>query len=766
MAPPSPIVARRFEPACPRFPWPRAARHASRGLIALLIAWMLTLLPGAPAHAQLGIAANAANQPGLSSSEPVTFTADQVEYDRENGLVIASGRVEAWQNDHVLRADRITFNRNTGVAAASGDVVLLEPNGEVLFADYAEMSNNMRNGVLKDMRALLAENGKLAANGARRTEGVINELSKVIYSPCNLCAKNPAAAPLWQIRAFSATQDLENKKIEYQDAVMELYGIPVFYSPFFSQPDPSVKRQSGLLAPSFGITSNVGAFFAQPNFWAIDEQSDATITPIITTRAGPALDLEYRRRFNSGTVEINALGGYLEGSPQGSIATKGMFSLDETWRWGFDLNRASSSNFVRDFRFNSALNGDVNVLSSNIFLEGFGQGSYLRLDTRFYQGLNQTIVNTQLPTVLPRLQYNYFGLPDALGGRTSVAAGAFNVIRSDGTNTRRANLTVDWERPYTGALGDLWKLTLHADAIGYDASAFNQQPNFGPTSHVDAARALPQAAVDVRWPFTRDAGSWGTQLIEPMAQLIVAPQAGDSQVRRYPNEDSLDFEFSDVNLFGFNRFPGVDRLEGGTRANVAMHAAWFIGGTTFDGLIGQSYRTTKDNLFPEASGLRDQVSDVVARASFTPTDWLDVTARGRFARQDFTPRMWDVVGTAGVPLLRVNAGYTYTTFSPYTFYDQPPPPPVGNAYYFPRNEVTIGASSTFGMYRFAGFARRDLSNNRMVSVGADGTYEDECFIFNLRFYRRYTSFNGDSGSTAVLFLITFKTLGEIGYRAR
>ena len=75
----------------------------------------------------------------------------------------------------MLRADKITFDRNTGVAAANGNVVLLEPDGQVMFADYAEMTQDMRNGVLRDMRAILAENGRLAANGARRTEGKINE---------------------------------------------------------------------------------------------------------------------------------------------------------------------------------------------------------------------------------------------------------------------------------------------------------------------------------------------------------------------------------------------------------------------------------------------------------------------------------------------------------------------------------------------------------------------------------------------------------------
>ena len=208
--------------------------------------------------------------------------------------------------------------------------------------------------------------------------------------------------------------------------------------------------------------------------------------------------------------------------------------------------------------------------------------------------------------------------------------------------------------------------------------------------------ALPQAAIDVRWPFGRNSGAWGTQLLEPIAQLIVAPQAGDSQMRRYPNEDSLDFEFTDANLFGFNRFPGIDRLEGGVRANVAMHGAWYLGGTAFDGLVGQSYRTNKDNLFPAASGLQNQVSDIVARATFSPTPWLDVTYRTRLDPSSLATHFSDAVATAGVPLLRVSAGYIYTNFDPYFYYNQPPPPPFGSSYYFPRNEITLGASSSFG----------------------------------------------------------------------
>jgi LPS-assembly protein len=740
-------------------------RAALRKLDKILLVALITFSVATPALAQLGNLTSRPSTPPLTKNEPVTFSADEVDYDKDKAIVTATGHVEAWQNGHVMRADKITFDRNTGVAAATGHVVLLEPDGEVLFADYAEMQNNMNDGILKDMRALLQQNGKLAANGAQRTGGQINEMSKVVYTTCNLCAKDPTKPPLWQIRAVSAVQDLEHKKIEFTDATLEMFGIPVAYFPYFWNADPSVKRESGILPPVIGSSSNIGFFYGQPYYLVIDDQSDATFLPLISTEAGPQLDIEYRRRFNDGTYLLNASAGYLDGSPQGSFASRGQFSYDDTWRYGFDINRASSTTYVTDFHLTEGLTGDPNILTSQFYLEGFGDGSYARLDSKFYQGLNTVIDTSSLPIVFPRYEYSFVGTPDSLGGRFSLSTGAFNVIRSAGTNTRRASLTMDYERPFTGPLGDQWKITLHGDAAAYDASDLNGLPNFSPLNNNDTARALPQVAVDFHWPFARDGGSWGTQLVEPIVQVIVAPQAGNSQVNLYPNEDSLDFEFTDANLFGFNRFTGIDRLDGGERANVAMHGAWYLGGVTFDGLVGQSYRTNKNYLFPVESGLRDEVSDIVARGTFSPTNWLDVTYRTRLDKSSLATHYAEAVSSVGVEKFKVSGGYIYTNFNPYTFYQQPAPPPLGSPFFFPRNEVTLGVSSKWGFYRFNGTAVRDVATNQMVLAGADAIYEDECFIFDLRLYRRYTNINGDNGATSILFLLTFKTIGQFGYRA-
>ena len=749
------------------FPRPGAALRRQRRLAGtiLLVGLGVAAMPEPAAQAQLGslLTGSRGASPPVSKDEPVAFTADSVEYDRDGALVTATGHVEAWQGDRVLRADKVTFDRNTDVAAASGHVVLLEPDGEVLFSDYAELTQGMRNGILRDLRASLAENGKLAANGGRRLDSGINELSRAIYSTCNVCAQHPERPPLWDIRAYTATQDVVNKRIDYQDAVVDLAGIPVAYFPYLSQPDPSVRRASGFLVPSFGESKYLGAYFNLPYYWVIDDQTDMTITPLLSTQSAPAVDLQFRERFNSGTITANGSIGYIENKPQGNIFAKGQFALDDTFRYGFDLNRASSTDYLRDYR----ISGLADVLTSQVYVEGFGQGAYTKLDARAYQGLTTSIVSAKLPFVLPRYQYSFTGEPDALGGRLSVDAGAFNVLRDQGTSDQRGSLSLNYDRPFQGDLGELYNLVMHVDSAVYAAHDLSDQPNFDKAVSASSAQAMGDLALKLDWPFVRDAGTLGTQILEPIVQVVGSPNGSSySPNTRIPDEDSLDFEFTDANLFALHRYPGIDRLEGGPRAQAALHGNWtFPGGGVIDALVGQSYRTKRDDAFPTGSGIEGKVSDVVSRVSFTPDEYFDITARNRFDHRTGDVRFADAIASAGPKILRVSGGYLFTPYDPYLLYDSATTANTKTLTGPARNEATVGASTAFGPWRANGYVRSNLENGKLIAAGFGGTYEDECFIFDAKFFRRYTSVNNDNGATTVLFTVTLKTVGQFGFHA-
>ncbi len=732
-----------------------------------------------PACAQLGNLAEAGENQQVTGNKPVTFLADRVTYDKMDGIVSAVGHVQAWQNGHYLSADRVTFDRNTDVAAAYGHVTIVEPppDGEIIFGDYAELSQGMKNGVISGMRALLANGGKMAANGARRTEGKLNELSRAVYTSCNVCALDPTAPMTWQIRANHLTQDLENKRIEYTDAWIDFFGVPLLYLPYMSNSDPSVKRQSGFLSPSVGASSeHLGAFALIPYYWVLDDQSDVTLTPEVSGQQGGQLTADYRRWFNEGRIQLTGAVGEDENKTGGYFFGKANFVYDDTWHYGANINLGSSVDYLRDYEV-PGYGG--NYLGSNVYVEGFGIGAYTRLDVSGYQGLNNSIAQTSVPYALPRYIYSYLGEPDWLGGRWSFDTEDFNVLREEGADVQRAAARIGWERPFSGLLGEQYDFTAEVRAAAYNANVLDETPDYATAAHSTTAHAQPQVSLKINWPFVRDAGSLGTQLIEPIVQVIAAPQAGNAQHDHLPNEDSLAYEFSDSTLFSLNRFGGYDRFDSGERANFALHGNWtFEGGQVLDALVGASVaqHIPKSDypIFQPYNGFDkgSHLSDIVARQQLVPNKWIDFTTRERFDHRTGDLTFADAITGFGQGPVRFHAGYLYTANNPYTLFAGDPYTPfylsqaanIYTGYYTPRNEVSAGASLHLGHYTVSGDALRDLETGRMDSIDGHLKYEDECTIFDFLLYRRYTSINGDSGNTTFLFTITLKTVGQFGFK--
>ena len=714
---------------------------------------------------------------------PVTFSADEVDYDRERTTVTARGRVEAWQNERVVRADEFTHNRETGVTHLRGHVQLLEADGQVMFAEDAELGAGFREGVFTDVRALLAGGGRMAANGARRItvpadvagsddgrDQTLTDLARVIYSSCKSCERDPTAAPLWQMRARQATQDTATQRISYRDAALEMWGLPVLYSPFFSHPDPQNPRSSGFLFPTMGLTRFLGGFVQLPYFWAIDGSQDITFSPLVSTRQSPNLGIEYRRRFNTGEFQLQASAGYFNGTDTrgreefaGHLYSRGRFNIDENWRTGFEINRATSELYLRTYRFDFR-----RVLTSQAYVEGFwGTEGYVRVDARVYQGLRAGDNYDRLPVIGPNAHAEYYPREQFLGGQIYGDVGMLGVTRSSGAWSQRATTRLGWDRRDTDGLGGLWNFRVQGDMRAYYADKQGLDPIYLPNANGGSAAGNIRVAADWRMPFVRDAGAWGQQTIEPRVQIVTGPNTGAQT--RLPNEDSVDFEFTDANLFSLNRFTGRDRQEGGTRIDAALRGAWnFPNGGQVEGIVGRSYRLHRDATFAAGTGLERRASDWVGRVSFMPTSWLDLHARGRADGETGQHRFSDY--TANVtqrnvgPLdsLSFYGGYLYST--PQAFLT-----PLRT-----RNEVLGGVSATLrqtngAQWRVNASIRYDLDLGRPALIQGSAGYEDECFIIEGRFVRRFArdaSTQQDyAGNTLLLFRIGFKTLGEYGFRA-
>ena len=714
-----------------------------------------------------GASGGGGGSPGLDRDAPVTFTADSVEYDRDRGLVTARGKVEAWQGERVLRADEFTYNRNTGVATARGNVQLLEPDGQVLFAEFGGAEGPVP-GRRADRGARPA-GGERPARGQRRAahrrhgqRAVARRL--LLLRP--LPRRPDAAAALAAPGAARGAGQERGAHLLPRRHLAHLGGVPTFYAPYFSHPDPSSPRASGFLFPTLGITRFLGAFVETPYFWAIDNSADLTVVPLFSTRQYPNLGLEFRKVFNFGQITADASIGSLDGKDTegstgggqelaGHIFARGRFTIDEHWRAGFDINRASSETYLRTFRYEYR-----RVLTSQAYVEGFwGTEGFARFDSRAYQGLRNTDDTRQLPYVLPNLFYEYAPRTPVLGGQVTADVGALGIWRDIGSGTKRLATRVGWTRPEIGPIGDVWTFRVQGDALGYSSYGQQEPPSNLPDANGTRGVGNIRAAIDWRMPLVRSAGAWGSQTIEPRVQFVTGPRQGPQE--RIPNEDSIDFEFTDANLFALNRFTGRDRQEGGSRVDYALRAAWdFPNGGGVEGLVGGSRRFSDNGFSPyPGSGLEGRQSDYVTRLRVAPVSWFETIGRVRVDDQNLLERrLVDTVANLSLGPVTLSAGYLWSPPLPYLT-------PART-----RDEVGAGFTARIGEnWRIAVSGKYDLKLERAVLVQGAIGYEDECFILESRFIKRFAedpaTQNLYPANTVVLFRVGFKTLGDYFFRA-
>jgi len=674
---------------------------------------------------------------------PILLTADEMSYDTARGIVTARGNVEVSHDDRVLIANQMAYNQGSDLLTATGDVILMEPTGDVIFAHHMELTGNLKDGIIEDLRVILSDRSRFAANGARRSGGNELEMSRVVYSPCKLCPNEPTRPPLWQLKANKVLHDKGRQTIEYSDVWLELAGIPIAYSPYLSHPDPTVKRRSGFLAPRIVGSSRLGIMTQTPYFLNINPSSDLTVTPSYASKEGPLLAGEYRHHLQNGRVLLEtSITQDSETDVRGHIKSEGRFDLNDTWRWGFNANGASDDTYLRTYGY-----GSESTLTTRFFSEGFRKRNYMAFNSYAFQGLRESDDTGETPFVLPMVDYNHVGEPDRLGGRPSLDVNLLALTRTSGMDTRRLSVKGGWRLPYVGPMGDVYALSTTLTGGLYHVDGLVRSGKTGTHSGFNG-RLVPQLALDWRYPLVREEEE-AYQLLEPIISTVVSPYGGNPDT--VPNEDSLDFEFDATNLFSTNRFPGLDRIEGGPRINYGLKWGVFgRGGGTSTVLIGQSLRAKKDDTFVSGSGLEDQFSDIVSRVEIHPSNIFNFVYRARWNKDNLAARRNEVDVSAGPRSLRLNAGYLYFAAQE-------------NSGFAPREELSVALAAQLSRYwrsRISGI--RDMTGDGgMLSAGMGLTYEDECLVFTSELARTFFRDRDITPTDAIMFRVTFKTLGEI-----
>jgi LPS-assembly protein len=409
-------IARRNAP-------PRVARLAALGLFAAGWAAVagLVLFPAAAQTMNDRIGAASGGKKG-----PMVVEANRVVYNDKTHAVSAVGDAQIYYEGKILEADRVTYFKDTGRVLAEGSVKLTEADGSVTHADKMELSGDFKQGFVDTVRADTKERTHLGATRSDKVDADTTVFLKGTYTACPSCAQHPERAPLWRLRARKIIHKNDERMLYFEDATFDLYGFPIAYFPFFSNPDPSVKRQSGFLMPSPSYGSTTGYGFGIPYFWAITPNMDLTLTPKFYTRQGLWGDADFRYRFDNGYFYIDVNGihqaadsafaaqpyGSGNQTNRGSVASQGTIWLSQDWKFGWDVMRLSDKWYLYDYGvpnqiLRPVLDGNmITETSSTVFLNGQGDRGYFDLRGYSFQGLTNFDYQPQLAAVWPMLDYN------------------------------------------------------------------------------------------------------------------------------------------------------------------------------------------------------------------------------------------------------------------------------------------------------------------------------------------------------------------------
>lgn len=698
--------------------------------------WALTVVVLLASYSPTAVA-----QTTGSPDIPIEFSADQLDVDQELGVITARGNVEVNYQDRTLIADTISYDQNADVLTASGNITMLEPSGDVIFAQHMELSGDLKDGVIRDIGVILSDNARVAASGGRRLDDDL-ALSNAVYSPCNLCPDDPTRPPLWQLKSVKVYHDKSRRMVEYSDTWLEVAGVPVFYTPFLSHPDPTVGRESGILAPTFGSSTTLGFTTKVPYFQVIDDHSDATITPVYYGKSGPALEAEYRNRFSDGELDLD--GSIVEDDVEdlrGHLQVAAAFDLDDTWRWGGETSLVSDDTYLRRYGFPN----DEDTLTTRLFAEGFRGRNYARIEGFHFRGLEQSDDEDSTPVVLPLIEFEHVGSPDQFGGQFVLGAGTALVNRSEGASTTRLSIEPEWRNRHVASTGEVYALSV---SLRNDLYHVRDHIPAGQSSEFDGVtgRVFPQAKLDWSLPLVRESGTVH-QIVEPMVSFIASPNG--SNPSKIANIDSADVVFDETSLFEKSRFAGYDRVDSGSRVDYGVHwSVTGVGGGRSDIMIGQSFRFRDSNDFAEGSGLEDQLSDIVASVNISPASYLDLGYRTQIDPSHADFRRNEIVASAGIDAFRATMDYRQIDS-------------LGSSEFSGRETLSYGVSSQVNRYwRVDANTQRDIVADYTQNIRAGLTYEDECLIVTTSLTRSFYQDRDLEPTDSILLRISLKTLGE------
>jgi LPS-assembly protein len=674
----------------------------------------------------------------FTDSKNRTLTADNFEYDLEKKIISAQNKVKFLDNYKniyyfsKLNADD-KFDEIIGYDLNS-DLNKEKFQSKDKFNEFVEPKLSGKEVSIKDNITIIKDGKFTSCKSTNEKEG----------------------CPFWNLNANLVTHDKENKKITYKNATLDLNNIPVLYTPYFSHPDPSVKREAGFLAPSFAsLSSDIGSIIKIPYFYPISQSADFTISPVYYFKQNPLLLGEYREKYKNGDFSIE--GSFTKGyktitSTQTDGSRNHLYGnlnlnfadkiLDQS-EFNAKIQRINNPTYLRVNKINSIDDGfkrnlvkeNETKLTNEIYLNSFGRNESLNFKTATYQNIATTKTSDQYEYLLPEILYSKYNLMNNNNLNFTSNFKSLNSNTNQNKTTFINNLDYSTTESYNTNLGIGYKFLSKINNINYYSDYKTPKENLNNEIN-------PVVGFDTSLPFAK-LSKESDQYLIPRVLTRYSP---GKMVNATSNDTSLNTD----NLFSINRMNSDELIEKDLSLNIGLDWAWKEkiineSNPSQAGIsIGQVIKFNEDPDMPKKSSLQNKNSDLVTKVNYLSPGNFDVSLKNTLDK-DFNHVYYNDLNLKTF-LKQGNVNFNFYEKNSH----------IGNERYAKANLVSYLTDNTQLTISTDRNLKTDLTNSHKLGI----ENENECIRYGFYFQKNYSSDKDLKPATSVFFGVTLLPFGD------
>jgi len=667
-----------------------------------------------------------------------TLTADNFEYDLEKKIISAQDKVKFLDN----------YKNTYYFSKLNADDKFVEIIGYDLNSDLnkekfdsKDKFNEFVEPKLSGKEVSIKENITIIKNGK--------------FTSCK-STNEKEGCPFWNLNANLVTHDKERKEIIYKHATLDLNNVPVLYTPYFSHPDPSVKRKEGFLAPSFAsLSTEIGSITKIPYFYPISQSADFTISPVYYFKQNPLLLGEYREKYKNGDLSIE--GSFTQGYKEiTSVQTEGSRNhlygnlnlnftdkiLDQS-EFNAKIQRVNNPTYLRVNKINSTEDGfkrnlvkeDETKLTNEIYLNSFGRNESLNFKTATYQNIATTKTSDQYEYLLPEIIYSKYNLMNNNNLNFTSNFKSFNANTNQNKTTFINNLDYSTTESYNTNLGIGYKFLTRINNINYYSDY--RTPNENLNSQIN-----PVVGFDTSLPFAK--------LSKESEQYLIPRILTRYSPGKMTNAASNDTTLNTDNLFSINRMNSDELIEKDLSFNIGLDWMWkekFINknNPSQAGIsLGQVIKFNKDPDMPTKSSLQNKNSDLVTKVNYLSPGNFDVTLKNTLDNGFNHVYYNDLNLKTFLKQGEVN----------FNFYEKNSH--IGSERYAKANLTNYLTDNTKLIISTDRNLKTELTNSHKLGI----ENENECIRYGFYFQKNYSSDRDLKPATSIFFGVTLLPFGE------